>query len=102
MFSHGEIGFYGGSLVLEGWMLSVYFFLSFLRVFVGNFVWDFVMCVWYSTSNSTERIIGENPCVELTERSHDCVGLAQSLKMKFVILEMEFVIDPRGELAYRK
>ena len=83
-------------------MLSVYFFLSFLRVFVGNFVWDFVMCVWYSTSNSTERIIGENPCVELTEGSYHYVGLEQSLKMKFVNLEMEFVIDPRGELAYRK
>ena len=60
------------------------------------------MCVGYSTSDSTERIISDNPCVELTERSYHYVGLEQSLNMKFVNLEMEFVIDPCVELAYLK
>ena len=45
MVSHGEFGSYGGSLVLDGQVLSVYSFLSFLRVSVGNLVWDFVMRV---------------------------------------------------------
>ena len=43
MVSHGGFGFYGGSLVLEGLMLMVQFFLSFLRVVGGHLV----LCLRY-------------------------------------------------------
>ena len=41
--SHGGFGFYAGSLVLEGLMLMVQFFLSFLRVAGGHLV----LCLHY-------------------------------------------------------